>query len=308
MVPPFDLDHAPPVGVPERLAAGLRVVTAPNGGPMTFTGTRTYLVGEGEVAVIDPGPDEPRHRAALVAALGAERVAAVLVTHAHRDHSAGARAFAAEVGAEVLAHGDPVVARPAGMARWQGIGGGEGLDADFRPDRRIGEGAVLRGPGWTLTALATPGHTGDHLGFAWAEANALFSGDLVMGWATTLISPPDGDLGEFRASLRRLQARPEAVYYPGHGAPVVDPQAVIAYVLGHRAEREGQIRAALARGPATVAELIAAIYLDVDPGLRAAAGRNVLAHLLDLGDRGEADVEGDRWRLVARSDLAADRA
>ncbi len=240
MVPPFDLDHAPPVGTPERLAAGLRVVNAPNAGPMTFTGTRTYLVGEGEVAVIDPGPDDPRHRAALVAALGAERVAAVLVTHAHRDHSAGARAFAAEVGAEVLAHGDPVGALRPDAARWQGIGGGEGLDSGFRPDRRIGEGAVLRGPGWTLTALATPGHTGDHLAFAWAEANALFSGDLVMGWATTLISPPDGDLGEFRASLRRLQARPEAVYYPGHGAPVVDPQAVIAYVLGHRAEREGQ--------------------------------------------------------------------
>src|SRR6188768_2736986 len=149
---PFDLSHAPPIGVAETLAPGLRVVTAPNAGPMTFTGTRSYILGEGEVAVIDPGPDDPRHLAALAAAVAGERVAAVLVTHCHRDHSGGAAAFAARVGAPVLAHG-----------------------------------GVTAGPGWTLTALATPGHTGDHLSFVWAEANALFSGDHLMGWATTLI-------------------------------------------------------------------------------------------------------------------------
>lgn len=293
---PFNLDHAPVHGAVERLAPGLRVVTAPNAGPMTFTGTRSYIVGEGEVAVIDPGPDDEGHRAALVGAVAGERVAAVLVTHAHLDHSAGARAFAERVGAEVLAHG--VRERSAAGA---GIGGGEGIDTGFRPDRRIGEGMVLAGPGWTLTALETPGHAGDHLSFAWAEGRALFSGDHVMGWATTLISPPDGDLGAFRASLGRLQARDEAVFYPGHGAPVTDPQEVMAHVLAHRAGREAEILGLLARGPATVAELVGAIYAALDPRLHGAAGRNVLAHLLDLETRGVVVVEGTplagRWDL-----------
>jgi hydroxyacylglutathione hydrolase len=304
---PFDRSHAPPVGVPEPLAAGLRVVTAPNPGPMTFTGTRSYIVGEGEVAVIDPGPDDPRHRAALAAAVGGERVAAVLVTHSHLDHSAGAAAFAARVGAPVLAHGDPAGARSPRMARLAavGVGGGEGLHAGFRPDRRIGEGAQLTGPGWTLTALATPGHTGDSLSFAWAEAGALFTGDLVMGWATTLISPPDGDLAAFRASLARLQARPDAVYYPGHGAPVGDPQTVLAHILAHRQGREAEILAGLAPGPRTVAELVTAIYAAVDPALRPAAARNVLAHLIDLEERGIVRADGSpavaRYWLIPTS-------
>jgi glyoxylase-like metal-dependent hydrolase (beta-lactamase superfamily II) len=297
---PFDRSHAPPVGVAERLAPGLRAVTAPNPGPMTFTGTRSYVVGEGEVAVIDPGPDDPRHLAALAAAVAGERVAAVLVTHAHLDHSGGAARFAARVGAPVLGHGDPVGARAPAMARLRGIGGGEGIDAGFHPDRRIGEGDAVAGPGWRLDVLATPGHTADHLAFAWADAGALFSGDLVMGWATPVISPPDGDLSAFRASLGRLAGRGEPVFYPGHGAPVGDPRRVIAWVLAHRAEREAEIAAALVRGPATVAALVAAIYAGVDPRLHRAAGRNVLAHLIDLEARGlvVADPGRAAWRLA----------
>jgi glyoxylase-like metal-dependent hydrolase (beta-lactamase superfamily II) len=291
----FDTTHAPPIGVAEALAPGLRVVTAPNPGPMTFTGTRSYIVGEGEVAVIDPGPDSAAHVDALAAAVAGERVAAVLVTHAHRDHSAGAAAVAARVGAPVLAHGAPAAARSPAMARLESsgaLGGGEGLDAGFRPDRRIGEGTVVGGPGWTLTALATPGHTADHLSFAWAEAGAVFSGDTVMGWATTLISPPDGDLGAFRASLARLLARDEAVYYPGHGAPVTDPARLVRHLLAHRAAREAEIVAALAAGATRIPELVAGIYADVDPALHAAAARNVLAHLVDLAERGVVRADG----------------
>lgn len=292
---PFDRRHAPPVGVPEPLAPGLRVVTAPNPGPMTFTGTRSYIVGEGEVAVIDPGPDDPRHTEALAAAVAGETVAAVIVTHAHRDHSAGARTFAARVGAPVLAHGDPVRARSAAMARLAaaaGLGGGEGFDTAFAPDERIGAGDVVAGPGWSLQVLATPGHTADHLSLAWAEGRGLFTGDVVMGWATTLISPPDGDLRAFRATLGQLLQRKDAVYYPGHGAPVAAPHRLIRHILAHREGREAEILAALAAGPKAVPALVAAIYASVDPALHAAAARNVLAHLVDLTERGIVTAEG----------------
>ena len=273
---------------------------------MTFTGTRSYVLGEGEVAVIDPGPDDPRHLDALAAAVAGERVAVVLVTHAHRDHSAGAAAFAARVGAPILAHGDPAGARSPAMATLAaagGLGGGEGIDAGFRPDERIGEGRVIAGPGWTLTAVATPGHLADHLSYAWAEGEALFSGDHLMGWATTLISPPEGDLGAFRASVTRVLARGDRVLYTGHGAPVADPAGLARHVLAHRDAREAQIVAALARGPAAVPALVAALYADVDPRLHPAAARNVLAHLVDLMERRIAAPDGPVgtgavWRLV----------
>jgi len=284
------------VGTTEHLAPGLRVVTAPNAGPMTFTGTRSYLVGAGEVAVIDPGPDDPGHLAAIVAALAAgERIGTILVTHAHRDHSSGARALAARTGAPVLAHGDPAGGRSAAMAALAaagGLGGGEGIDRRFRPDRAIGEGATVSGPGWTLTALHTPGHLGDHLSFAWAEAGALFTGDTVMGWATPLISPPEGDLGAFRASLRRLAERGDAIYYPGHGPEVRNPRTLVAHILAHRSAREAAILDALARGPAAIPALVAEIYAATDPRLHPAAARNVLAHLIDLTERDLVEPEG----------------
>lgn len=292
---PFDRSHAPPIGRPEALAPGLRVVTAPNPGPMTFTGTRSYILGAGRVAIIDPGPAEPRHVEALAAALEpGETVAAILVTHAHRDHSAGAAALGRRVGAPVLAHGDPVGARSPLMARLAasgGLGGGEGIDAGFVPDRRLGGGETVGGPGWTLTALATPGHLSDHLSFAWEEGEAVFTGDTVMGWASPVISPPDGDVGAFRDSLVRLRARGDRVYYPGHGGPVTEPARLVDWLLAHRAEREAQILGALGRGPATPDALVAAVYAGIDPALRPAAARNVLAHLIDLAERGLVEAE-----------------
>ena len=305
---PFDLSHAPPVGVAEALAPGLRVVTAPNAGPMTFTGTRSYIVGEGEVAVIDPGPDDPRHLDALARG-GRGRAGGGGAGHprAPRPQRRGAAPSPSGSGRRCSAHGDPAGARRRRWRGWRrpaGIGGGEGIDAGFRPDRRIGEGDVVAGPGWTLTALATPGHTADHLSFAWAEGNALFSGDQVMGWATTLISPPDGDLGRVPGEPRAAAgARRGGLLSRATARRSRDPQAVMAHVLAHRAGREAEILAALARGPATVAALVAAIYAGVDPALHAAAARNVLAHLIDLAERGLAAAEGPpaagAWRLAA---------
>lgn len=285
---PFERAHAPVVGAPERLAPDLVAVTAPNAGPMTFTGTRTYILGRADVAVIDPGPADPAHLDAVEAALPrGGGVGAILVTHGHLDHSAGARALQDRTGAPIHGHGErvrsPVMER---LAAAGALGGGEGVDAGFAPDVRLADGAVVTGAGWRLEAVHTPGHLGDHLCFAWAGTGALFSGDTVMGWATTLISPPDGDLGAFLASLRRLRVRRDRTYHPGHGGPVRDPRGMIDWQLAHRAEREGQIRAALEGGAASAAELVEMVYPDLAAALRPAAARNVLAHLIDLAERG----------------------
>lgn len=293
---PFERDHRTVPGRAEFVAPGVRAVTAPNPGPMTFTGTRSYIVGEGRVAVIDPGPDDPAHREALMRALGpGEQVMAVLVTHAHRDHSAGAARFAAAAGAPVLAHGAPEAGMRRLAAEWAAagmFGGGEGIDRGFRPDRVIGDGAVVADGGWRLQAIATPGHLGDHLAFAWEEAGLLFSGDVLMGWSTTVIAPPEGDLGAFMDLLDRLAARPEGLFLPGHGGPVREPRAMIEWQAAHRRERTGEILAALGAGPLTVEEIVGVVYAGLDAGLRRAAGRSVLAHLVALAEAGAVSLEG----------------
>ena len=286
MADPFERKHAPPYGAPEALAPGIVAVTAPNPGPMTFTGTRTYLVGAGrDRAVIDPGPDDPRHLDAVAEALGpGVRAAAILVTHAHLDHSAGARRLAARLDAPILAFGErprsPAMAR---LAAAGALGGGEGIDAAFLPDLTLADGALVEGAGWTLRAIHTPGHIGNHLCLAWGDR--VFSGDHVMGWATSLVSPPDGDMGAYMQSLDRLAAERAARLYPGHGDPVADPAARIAALAAHRREREAQILSALAAGPADAPALAARIYQDTPSALLPAATRNVLAHLVDLMDR-----------------------
>ncbi len=264
----------------------LRGVTAGNASPMTGPGTTTWIVGSGRVAVIDPGPDDPAHLTAILAALDPdEEVSAILVTHPHLDHSALAPGLAAATGAPVLGYG------PAGSGRsprmqalaQAGLTGGEGVDHAFRPDLHLRHGETLRGPDWALTAWHTPGHMAEHLCFAWEDL--LFSGDLVMGWAPSLVSPPDGDMGAYLASLARLAETPWRRLLPTHGAPVENPAARLAELAAHRRDRETQILAALAAGASTLPEIVATVYRDTPPHLHPAATRNALAHLIDLEER-----------------------
>ena len=273
----------------------LRLVVAPNPSPMTFRGTNTWLLGSGAVAVIDPGPDDKRHLQAILGALDpGERIARILVTHSHLDHSPLARALAEATGAPVLAAGPSDWGRSPAMvalAADGAIGGGEGVDAAFAPDTPLSDADTVEGPWGQIAVLETPGHMANHLSFAWR--GALFSGDLVMGWASSLISPPDGDMTAFMASLHRLSARRDRIYYPGHGDPVADPQARLAELIAHRRAREAQVLEALERsGPADAATLASRIYTDTPAALQPAAARNVLAHLIDLKSKNRVTSEG----------------
>lgn len=283
---------SPALAQPVPLAPGLRVLCAQNPGPMTGPGTNTYLLGWRELAVIDPGPDEPRHLAAILAAIGPQqRITHVIVTHAHRDHSALAPALSARADAPVLAFGDARSGRGTAMAGLaaQGMGGGEGVDAGFVPDRCLDDGAEIAGDDWQLVAHWTPGHMGNHLCIQWDDA--VFSGDLVMGWSSSLVSPPDGDMAAFYRSCARLAALGARVLYPGHGAPVTAPAARIADLLAHRRAREAQILAALSAGPKPLDDIARQVYGDLPPGVFVAAQRNALAHLVDLAERGRVTVE-----------------
>ncbi|GAA0292566.1 MBL fold metallo-hydrolase [Rhodovulum strictum] len=282
---------APPPGACDRLRPGLRRVLAPNPSPMTFRGTNSYILGEGRVAVIDPGPADPAHLAALLAVLDpGETIGHILVTHSHLDHSALARPLARATGAPVLAFGDSAAGQRTDLAALSGLGGGEGVDAGFVPDIRLGHGDRIAGDGWQIEALHTPGHMGNHLCLAWEDA--LFTGDHVMGWASSMVSPPDGDLAAFMASLDLLAGRPERVLFPGHGAPVADGPARIAELTAHRQMRAARISEALAAGPATAQALARAVYTDTPPALLPAATRNVLAHLIEMADKSLAEPEG----------------
>lgn len=275
-------------GWAQTIEPGLRLVVAPNPSAFTGPGTNTWILGDAEAAVIDPGPDDAAHLEAILRALApGGRVAHIVVTHAHRDHSGLAPALAARTGAPVWGFGRAEAGRSPTMQRLaaEGLsGGGEGVDTGFAPDRCLGDGDTLRGAGWCLGALHTPGHFAGHLCLAWG--NRLFSGDHVMGWASTLVSPPDGDMAAYMASLDRLSRRRWSRLYPGHGAPVDDPAARIAELAAHRRSRERAILQALATGPQDLAALTAQVYVDTPATLHAAAARNALAHLVALCERG----------------------
>ena len=291
-LPPEMMKDAPPVGVMEALEPGIRRLLAPNPSPMTYWGTNTYVVGEGRVAVIDPGPADPMHLRAILDGLApGETISHILVTHAHLDHSPLARPLAEATGAPVMAYGDALAGRSQVMTDLVAGGlrsGGEGVDAEFVPDVTLADGEILSGDGWQIETVWTPGHFANHLCFALGDA--LFTADHVMGWASSLVSPPDGDLTAFMASCHKLAARADRIYYPGHGAPVTDPAARIQWLISHRLTREAQILDALAMAD-RVETLTETIYADTPPALIPAARRNVFAHLIDLTTRGLTHAE-----------------
>ena len=292
MATPFDPADLP-TGILMPLSPLVNRVLAPNPSPFTYTGTQTYLVGTSDVAVIDPGPDDAAHLAALTAAIGGRPVVAIMCTHTHRDHSPAARPLGQATGA-------PVIGCAPLTLEDDGPRADAAFDAAYRPDRVLGDGEQVSGAGWTLAAVATPGHTSNHLCFALGQEGALFTGDHVMGWSTSVISPPDGDMTAYMASMQRLLEREDAIYYPAHGDPVEQPQRLVRGMMGHRKQREGQILRFLERnGTSAIPDMVAEMYKGVDPRLYGAAGRSVLAHLIDLAGRGVAAPAGDgQWRMA----------
>lgn len=286
---PFRRDFNGAYGKTERITPLIRRVLARNPGPFTFKGTGTYIVGHGKVAVIDPGPDLSEHIAALVAAVDGETVTHILVTHTHLDHSPAAAALKRTTGAKTFAYG------PHGSRRTPERFGGvteEGGDHDFLPDVELRDGDILAGPGWHLTAVETPGHTSNHLCFAMPEERSLFSGDHVMGWSTSVIAPPDGDMAAYMRSLEKLLHRNDSVYWPTHGPPITAPRPHVEAFIAHRRERSEEIMKALAAGDTTVQAIVARVYVGLDPRLNAAAGRSVLAHLIELVEQERAFCDG----------------
>ena len=281
-----------PTGKVEQVRPNVRRLLAGNPSPFTFTGTQTYIVGAGEVAVIDPGPDLADHVDAILAAAKGERIAAILCTHTHRDHSPASRALA-------QASGAPIVGCAPLAIEDDGPRADAAFDFDYAPDRVLADDEAVAGEGWTLRAVATPGHTSNHLCFELADQGVLFTGDHVMGWSTTVVSPPDGDMADYMASLDRLLARDDAVYFPAHGPAVDDPKTHLRALAAHRRMRETQILDRLDGGERAIPAMVAAIYRDIDPRLHPAAGRSVLAHLVDLERRGLVRREQDRWGPAA---------
>lgn len=299
--PRFVRDFDPRHGEAVRLSDLVTRVTAKNPGPFTFHGTNTYLVGCDELAVIDPGPDDPAHVEAVLAAIAGRPVVAILATHTHRDHSPAARPLAAATGAAIYGEG------PHRPARALELGEINPLDAsgdhDFRPDVVLGDGDRVSGEGWTLEAITTPGHTPNHLCFALAEEATIFTGDHVMGWSTSIVAPPDGAMADYMASLARLIDRSERLLLPAHGGGVSEPRDFLEALVRHRRGREKAVLDRLALGADTIPAMVAVIYADVDRSLHGAAALSMLAHVEDLVGRGLVVADG-RVDLSARYRLA----
>jgi glyoxylase-like metal-dependent hydrolase (beta-lactamase superfamily II) len=298
---PFNRNFALKPGIAEEIVPGIRRVLCDNPGPFTFTGTVSYIVGRGKVAIVDPGPDSEAHVEALLDAVRGETVTHIFVTHTHRDHSSNTARIKAVTGASVYAEGPHRASRPRFESEKHNPE--SSADHDFNPDVRLGDGEVVAGDGWALEAVTTPGHTANHMAFAWKERGILFAGDHVMGWSTTIVAPPDGSMVDYMASLAKLSRRGEQIYLSGHGPEIRDGPRFARYLVRHRRAREASILHRLAKGEADIPTLVRAIYIGLDPRLSGAAGYSVLAHLEDLVTRGVVLTDGDpviggRYRLA----------
>lgn len=288
----FDRDFDARAGETEHVTPLVRRVLANNPSPYTFKGTSTFIVGRGSVAVIDPGPDDPQHLQALLQALEGETVSHILVSHSHADHSPLAAKLKAATGARTYAYGAVAINPEAGLRLDAGI------DHGFAPDVALDDGAVVEGAGWTLQALHTPGHMSNHLCFALREEQALFAGDHVMAWATSVIAPPDGNMGQYFSSLRKLLERDDKVYHPAHGPSRLDPLPLVRGYLAHRKMREGAILQRIAEGARRIEDIVAAIYADVDPRLHGAAALSTRAHLDHLAEQGRVRVNEGGYEVI----------
>jgi glyoxylase-like metal-dependent hydrolase (beta-lactamase superfamily II) len=283
-----------PTGLAEDVEPLVRRVLAPNPSPYTFTGTQTYVVGDPQgpdCAVIDPGPADAAHIAAILAAVAGRRITAIMCTHTHRDHSPAAAPLAAETGA-------PIIGCAPLMLQVAGPRSDEAFDSTYAPDRVLTDGESVKGTGWTLTAVATPGHTSNHLCFALEESGALFTGDHVMGWSTSVVIPPDGDMGDYMASLEKLMARDDVRYHSAHGAAIEKPRQLVRGMIGHRRQRENQILRLLGEAARPVSAFIPEMYKGLDERLIGAAEMSVTAHLLDLEKRGAAVQADGVWQIA----------
>ena len=283
------MTHTP--GILQPLGAGLARLLAPNPSPYTGEGTWVHLLGEERLVIIDPGPDDPAHLDALVAAIAGRPVEAMLVTHTHRDHSPAAAPLAKRTGAPIVG------CAPLALAS-VGPRADAAFDGDYRPDRVLEDGDDISVDGRTLIAVATPGHTSNHLCFALEGSGALFTGDHVMGWSTTVVVPPDGNMADYMRSLEKLRHRDDRILYPAHGPAVTNPKQYVRGLIGHRLQREKQVLGIVGEAPSTIPAIVAEAYPGLDPRLTAAAGGSVHAHLLDLEARGLVVQEGEQWRTA----------
>lgn len=289
----FDRNFEPPFGTAVTLSPLIRRITCNNPGPFTFKGTNTFIIGHQRVAIIDPGPDDAAHLAALLNAVRGETVSQILVTHTHMDHSPLAAKLRAATGAKTHS-----AISPAKSAVFSDIRLDASVDHEFVPDVSLHDGDVLEGKDWTLEAVFTPGHMSNHMSFSLKAEKALLVGDHVMAWATTVVAPPDGNMNDYMGSLRKLLKRDEAIYYPAHGPEKRKPQALVRAILAHRKMREAAIFNRVKAGDSTIGEIVANIYADVDPRLHAAAGLSTLAHLENLMEKGRVEVRNGGYFLI----------
>lgn len=282
---PFNRNFEVNYGELENVAPGIRRITANNPSPFTFRGTGTYILGEGNVAVIDPGPDQPEHVKAIVEGLKNETVSHILITHTHNDHSPAAKALKEITGAPTYGFGPHGSGKPALKLTTQAGG-----DMDFRPDEKTQDGSVIYGDDWSVTCLHTPGHTSNHICFSWDEEKALFPGDQVMGWSTSIVSPPDGDMGDYMRSLDKLIVRDDKIYYPAHGPEISEPQKLVSAFRDHRREREENILECLKLGNNTIDQMVKTVYQDVSESLHAAAARSLFATVIYLVEQKKVEA------------------